>query len=133
MSPSPEELRRIVRVFRPHGWTVIERTRRTSREAGCTYINGKRIIIPELTDLHALFIFFHERAHVIYRHFATTRPRHLEEYQAERSAITWFDAFGFPVSREELGRAKWNVQQMILRDEKKKISVDPLIREWANS
>lgn len=137
-------VRAIVRAEKPRHIRLFEsakRNRVVPRSAsGLTEIdiNGNIVVrVPVLKSASALFICMHEFGHVRLGHmriYGNGATDHVVEYDAEQFAIAKMHEYGLPVSKSDLGFAKWRVREWIKRDEKMGVlKIKPHIRRWARS
>lgn len=101
---------------------------------GTAYPNGT-LRAPRPATRKALYIFLHECGHFALGHLpkgSSGKPRHREEYEAERFAIEKMRLGGIPVPAKMVQRAKryvaWKIRQAVRRGAKE---VDREAQAWA--
>jgi len=126
-------IKTIVRKYRPKGWRVRESKRRSKSQSGLAVWKTKTLLVPVLEDGPSLFVFLHECGHVRLGHGTVPRPRHQEEYEAEKFAIHAMKVEGLSISPGVLNHAKINVWNRIAEDEAKGIKISKHILRWAKT
>lgn len=88
---------------------------------GCAQLKPGNLHAPRPSTRKALYIFLHECAHFVL-HARSRKPRHVEEWEAERWAHERMRAAGLAVPREMTRRAKsyvaWKILQARVRGAK---------------
>lgn len=82
--------------------------------SGYAYRSGK-ISAPEGRTRKQLYILAHECAHIALKHFDRSKPRHVEEYEAEMWAHAALRRHGVPVPRAMTQRAHRYVARKIIQ------------------
>jgi hypothetical protein len=93
-----------------------------------------RMIAPRPVCRQSLYIYLHECAHHHLGHFTGRKPRHVEEYEAERWTHQKMRESGIPVPRSMTLRAKnyvaWMIEQALLCGAKK---IDPCAAKYCKA
>lgn len=125
---TPDIIADIIRRHTPDGWTVKQSKRR--EQWGVAQGATRTIRVPVISGPGGVITFLHECAHVHLGHFRGGVPPHVEEYEAERTAIAIAKNEGVLVSRANLREAKDYVADHVKRDEKAGRHIEPRVRRW---
>jgi hypothetical protein len=129
---SQERVREIAARHLPKGWTAIETKWHNKLKCGAAYPDTKQITVPYLNDAMTVYIYLHECSHVHLGHFREPYlPLHIEEYQAERAALSLARIEGLRLPRSVTLAAKDYVRRCIEKDEKRGLKIDQRVRRWA--
>lgn len=111
---------------------MVETRHRTATQSGLTEWEpeNRRIEIPKLVTMRALYVAWHEFGHVHCDHEHANLPLHVEEYQAEIYALGLWRVYLLPGIRSLLREAKEYVWKHIEKDMENAIEIWPEIRKW---
>jgi hypothetical protein len=100
---------------------------------GLAWVRERRIIAPKPTTRRRLYVWAHECAHVALNH-DHKKPRHREEYEAERWAAQALRRHGISVPRKQVARGKEYVTHKIKQAERRGAKhIDAEARAWSKS
>jgi len=123
----------IVRRYTPSDWIVRETRARTKSKSGqCDFLN-ETISVPKLEDAQSIYVFLHECQHYHLGHYRIGRVGHVQEYEAERSAIALARIEGIQIPRHVVKEARAYVRLHIARDEREGFYIEPRVRKWAQA
>lgn len=123
----------IVRRHTPSDWTIRETRARTHSKSGECDFENETIRVPKLEDAQSVYIFLHECQHVHLGHYRLERIGHVQEYEAERSALALARIEGIRIPRPVVQAARDYVRTHIARDERAGIKIEPRVRRWAQA
>lgn len=131
---SEQTIRQLAQRHRPRGWRLFETKHRTKTQSGFVVFEPvwkRKIEVPRLTTLYALFVAFHEFGHVHCRHHENgVQPAHVDEFQAEMFAVGLFRTYLLPISRTIWANIHTNLLAVIAQDEANSVEIWPEIRRW---
>lgn len=125
--------RALVKRWLPRGWTLRQLVRLEDSGAAIVGPAGRFIETPPLITLEAINIFLHEVGHARLGHFDLNLPRHVEEYEAERFALSTMQAEHIPVPTNTRRRAKGYVRWVCAVDRLEGLTIKPHIARWCGS
>lgn len=119
--------------YLPKGVKVKWRTDGNWRPAwtDCDDLNRHSMLSPYPDTPYKSLVFLHECAHIANGDFRHEVALHVQEYQAERTAMNWWRAEGKKVPREYLREAKAYVRECIKSDRKKGKPITAHVARWA--
>jgi hypothetical protein len=122
-----ERYEAIAALYVPHGWRVVYRNDLSGR----CYFKREIIAAPKPRTRKSLYVFLHECAHANL-HGDSNKPRHVEEYEAEKWAHDKMKEHGVPVPRTMTKRAREYVAKKIWQAENAGAKrIDPAARRFA--
>lgn len=140
MSPSTEKARKgrkdmadrclaVAFICLPEGWTFEYRRHLTGR---CFYFR-RHIAAPRPVTRRALQVWLHECGHaVLHGPDKPRKPRHVEEFEAEKYSFDMMRKYGIAVPRKSVENAKayvrYKIEQAVRRGVKE---IDPKARSFA--
>jgi alkyl hydroperoxide reductase subunit AhpC len=84
---------------------------------------------PEGRTVKQLFVIAHEVGHVVMKHYDSNKPRHVEEYEADKYALAALKRHGVKVPRKLAQHIRQCIASMVKRAGPK-AAIDPAVKRF---